>query len=44
MVHSLGASVTAMQSDTWRLRVGYAGMVVDGEPIQAALARLHVRF
>ena len=43
-VHSFGASVTALRSDSWRLRLGYAGMVVDEEPIHAAVARLHVRF
>ena len=43
-VHSFGASVSAMQSDSWRLRLGYAGLVVDGEPVHAAVARLHVRF
>ena len=43
-MHSFGASLTAMQSDAWRLRLGYAGVVVDGEPVQAAMARLHVRF
>ena len=43
-VHSFGASVSAMRSDSWRLRLGYAGMVVDDEPIHAAVARLHVRF
>ena len=43
-VHSFGASVTAMRSDSWRLRMGYAGMVVDDEPIHAAVARLSVPF
>ena len=43
-VHSFGASVTALRSESWRLRMGYAGIVVDDEPIHAAVARLHVRF
>ena len=43
-VHALGASVTAMRSEGWRLRLGYAGMEVDGEPVHAVGARLQVRF
>ena len=43
-VHSIGAGVSAKRSDAWGLRVGYAGMVVDGEPDHAVLARLRVRF
>ena len=43
-VHSFGASLSAIQSDSWRLRLGYVGLVVDGEPVHAAVARLHVRF
>ena len=43
-VHSIGASLTAMRSDAWRLRMGYAGMVVDGEPVHAAVAAFKVRF
>ena len=43
-VHSIGASLTAMWSDAWRLRMGYAGMVVDGEPVHAAVAAFKVRF
>ena len=43
-VHALGASVTAMRSEGWRLRLGYAGMEVDGEPVHAVAARLQVRF
>ncbi len=43
-VHALGASVTAMRSEGWRLRLGYAGMEVDGEPVHAVAARLRVRF
>ena len=43
-VHALGASVTAMRSEGWRLRLGYAGMQVDGEPVHAVAARLRVRF
>ena len=43
-VHALGASVTAMRSEGWRLRLGYAGMQVDGEPVHAVGARLQVRF
>ena len=43
-VHGFGAGVTAMRSEAWRLRLGYAGMVVDGDPFHAAVARLRVRF
>jgi len=43
-VHSFGASLSAMQSDSWRFRLGYVGLVVDGEPVHAAVGRLHVRF
>ena len=43
-VHAFGASVTAMRSEGWRLRLGYAGMQVDGEPVHAVAARLRVRF
>ena len=43
-VHSIGASVSAMRSEAWRLRVGYAGMMVDGETDHAVLARLQVGF
>ncbi len=43
-VHALGASVTAMRSEGWRLRLGYAGMEVEGEPVHAVAARLRVRF
>ena len=43
-VHSFGASLSAMRSGAWGLRLGYVGMVVDGEPLRAAVARLRVRF
>ena len=46
MMVGVGAAVNATGSkpDRWKLRMGYAGMVVDGEPDHAVLARLHVRF
>ena len=43
-IHGIGASVVATRSDAWNLRMGYAGMVVDGEPVHAAMARLSIRF
>ena len=43
-VHGIGASVTAARSEAWNFRMGYAGMVVDGEPVHAAVARLTIRF
>ncbi len=43
-VHGVGASLVAARSDAWNFRVGYAGMVVDGEPVHAAVARLMIRF
>ena len=43
-VHGFGASLAVKRSDTWRFRAGYAGMVVDGEPVHAVVAGLKVRF
>ena len=43
-VHGIGASLVAARSDAWTVRMGYAGMVVDGEPVHAAVARLMIRF
>ena len=43
-VHGIGASVVAARSDAWNFRMGYAGMVVDGEPVHAAVGRLMIRF
>ena len=43
-VHGIGASLVAARSDAWNFRMGYAGMVVDGEPVHAAVARLLIRF
>ena len=43
-VHGIGASLAAARSDAWSFRVGYAGMVVDGEPVHAAVARFRMRF
>lgn len=43
-VHGIGASVNAARSEAWNFRMGYAGMVVDGEPVHAAVARLTIRF
>ena len=43
-VHGIGASLAAARSDAWTFRVGYAGMVVDGEPVHAAVARFRMRF
>ena len=43
-VHGIGASLVAARSDAWNFRMGYAGMVVDGEPVHAAVARLVIRF
>ena len=43
-VHGFGASLAVKRSDTWRFRAGYAGMVVDGEPVHAVVAGLRVRF
>ena len=43
-VHGFGASLTVKRSDTWRFRAGYAGMMVDGEPVHVAAAGLKVRF
>ena len=43
-VHGIGASVVAARSDAWNFRMGYAGMVVDGEPVHGAVARLMIRF
>ena len=39
-----GQSLVAARSDAWNVRMGYAGMVVDGEPVHAAVARLMIRF
>ena len=43
-VHHFGAGLIAKRSDTWRFQAGYAGMVVDGEPVHAAVAGLKVHF
>ena len=43
-IHGLGATVDAVRSENWRLRLGVAGMRADGESDQTVLARLHVRF
>ena len=43
-VHGIGASLVAARSDAWNFRMGYVGMVVDGEPVHAAVARLMIRF
>ena len=43
-VHGIGASVVAARSEAWNFRMGYAGMVVDGRPVHAAVARLMIRF
>ena len=43
-VHGIGASLVAARSDAWNFRIGYAGMVVDGEPVHAAVARVMIRF
>ena len=43
-VYGFGASLVAARSDSWNLRMGYAGIVVDGEPVHAAVARLGIRF
>ena len=43
-VHGIGASLVAARSDAWNFRMGYSGMVVDGEPVHAAVARLLIRF
>ena len=43
-VHGIGASLVAARSDAWNFRMGYAGMVVDGEPVHAVVARLGIRF
>ncbi len=43
-VHAFGASLTAKRSDRLRFRAGYAGMMVEGEPVHGAVAGLSVRF
>ena len=43
-VHAFGASLTAKRSDRLRFRAGYAGMMVDGEPVHGAVAGLSMRF
>ena len=43
-VHAVGASLTAKRSDRLRFRAGYAGMMVEGEPVHGAVAGLSVRF
>ena len=43
-VHGFGASLVAARSNAWSFRMGYAGMMVDGEPVHAAVARLMIRF
>ena len=43
-VHGLGTSLTVQRSDAWRFRAGYAGMMVDGDPVHAVVAGLNLRF
>ena len=43
-VHSLGASMTVKKSSDWRLKLGYAGLIIDNEPVQAVMARMEMRF
>ena len=43
-IHGLAAAATAAGSGTWRLRLGYAGMEVDGEVEHGAGLHLRVRF
>ena len=43
-VHGFGASLVAARSNAWSFHMGYAGMMVDGEPVHAAVARLMIRF
>ena len=43
-VHGLAAAATAAGSGAWRLRLGYAGMEVDGEVEHGAGLHLRVRF
>ena len=43
-VHGLATTVTAAGSGDWRLRLGYAGMEVDGDVEHGAGLRLQVRF
>ena len=43
-VLAVGVSVDAMASEQWRIRVGYAGMLVDGKPEHGVGAGLQIRF
>lgn len=43
-VHGLAAAATVAGSGDWRLRVGYAGMEVDGDMEHGAGLRLQARF
>ena len=43
-VLALGMSVDAVIAERWRLRVGYAGMLVDDEPEHAVSAGLRIHF
>ena len=43
-VHGVGVTVDAVRSESWRLRLGVAGMRADGDTDGALRARLHVRF
>ena len=43
-IHGLAAAATAAGSGAWRLRLGYAGMEVDGEVEHGAGLRLQARF
>ena len=43
-VLAVGVSVDAMVSEQWRLRVGYAGMLVDGKPEHGVGAGLQIHF
>ena len=43
-VHGLAAAATVAGSGDWRLRLGYAGMEVDGDVEHGAGLRLQARF
>ncbi|MCY4438761.1 MAG: hypothetical protein OXE53_00910 [Deltaproteobacteria bacterium] len=43
-VLAVGVSVDAVASEQWRIRVGYAGMLIDGKPEHGVGAGLQVHF
>ena len=41
---SVGVTANGTDSDRWKVRLGYVGAVIDGEPDHALTTQLHVRF